>query len=74
MDLAEDALPVARPCVMNRPNWRWIGKNCRFYRDCTGAEAIVQGKDIAAEGPLPDSAGSLKNQDEVDDLLSSMGF
>jgi chemotaxis protein CheZ len=38
------------------------------------AEAIVQDKDIAAEGPLPDSAGSLKNQDEVDDLLSSLGF
>jgi len=37
-------------------------------------EAISQDKDIVAEGPLPDSAGSLKNQDEVDDLLSSLGF
>jgi chemotaxis protein CheZ len=38
------------------------------------AEAIVQDKDVVAEGPRPDSAGSLTNQDEVDDLLSSLGF
>jgi chemotaxis protein CheZ len=38
------------------------------------AEAIVKDKDVVAEGPLPDSVGSLKNQDEVDDLLSSLGF
>lgn len=31
-------------------------------------------KDILAEGPLPDSASSLKNQAEVDDLLSNLGF
>ena len=31
-------------------------------------------KDIIAEGPLPDSASSLKNQAEVDDLLSNLGF
>lgn len=31
-------------------------------------------KDLVAEGPLPDVASSLKNQDEVDDLLSSLGF
>jgi chemotaxis protein CheZ len=31
-------------------------------------------KDIKAEGPLPDVASTLKSQDEVDDLLSSLGF
>jgi len=31
-------------------------------------------KDIVAEGPLPDVASTLKSQDEVDDLLSSLGF
>jgi chemotaxis protein CheZ len=31
-------------------------------------------KDILAEGPLPDSAATLKSQDEVDDLLSNLGF
>lgn len=31
-------------------------------------------KDILAEGPLPDSAASLKSQSEVDDLLSNLGF
>ena len=31
-------------------------------------------KDIKAEGPLPDTASTLKSQDEVDDLLSSLGF
>jgi len=31
-------------------------------------------KDIVAEGPLPDAASTLKSQDEVDDLLSSLGF
>jgi chemotaxis protein CheZ len=38
------------------------------------AETIVHDRDIVAEGPLPDSAGSLKNQDEVDELLLSYGF
>jgi len=38
------------------------------------AGTIVPARDIVAEGPLPDSTGSLKNQDEVDDLLSSLGF
>ncbi len=31
-------------------------------------------KDILAEGPLPDSASTLKSQEEVDDLLSDLGF
>tara|TARA_R110002111_G_scaffold9790_1_gene32780 strand:- start:420 stop:1187 length:768 start_codon:yes stop_codon:yes gene_type:complete len=31
-------------------------------------------KDILAEGPLPDSAATLKSQAEVDDLLSNLGF
>ncbi len=31
-------------------------------------------KNIAAEGPLPGGADVLNNQDEVDDLLSSLGF
>jgi len=31
-------------------------------------------KDIVAEGPLPDVASTLKSQDEVDDLLSNLGF
>ncbi|MFT7244624.1 MAG: chemotaxis protein CheZ [Candidatus Azotimanducaceae bacterium] len=39
-------------------------------------EPLVTGvqKDILAEGPLPDSAASLKSQSEVDDLLSNLGF
>ncbi len=31
-------------------------------------------KDIVAEGPIPDAASTLNSQDEVDDLLSSLGF
>lgn len=31
-------------------------------------------KDLLAEGPLPDSATTLKSQEEVDDLLSDLGF
>ena len=40
-----------------------------------GELAVLQeDKDILAEGPLPNSASALKNQGEVDDLLSSLGF
>jgi len=31
-------------------------------------------KNLLAEGPLPDSAITLNDQEEVDDLLSSLGF
>jgi chemotaxis protein CheZ len=31
-------------------------------------------KDLLAEGPLPGSASTLKSQEEVDDLLSDLGF
>ena len=37
-------------------------------------EKKKEGKDIKAEGPLPDVESTLKSQDEVDDLLSSLGF
>jgi len=48
----------------------------------SGLEEIVQIEpvnasvqtDILAEGPLPDSAPTLKSQSEVDDLLSNLGF
>jgi chemotaxis protein CheZ len=45
----------------------------------SGAEELEdvdeeKNKDILAEGPLPDSASTLKDQGEVDDLLSSLGF
>jgi chemotaxis protein CheZ len=40
----------------------------------SGSKLDADGKDLVAEGPLPDAAGSLQNQDEVDDLLSSLGF
>jgi chemotaxis protein CheZ len=48
-------------------------------QDVSGAGDTEQrkkddGKDILAEGPLPDSTSSLKNQAEVDDLLSNLGF
>lgn len=48
-------------------------------QDVSGASDLplnsgVREKDISAEGPLPDSASSLKNQAEVDDLLSNLGF
>ena len=44
--------------------------------DTTDAEFTLLGKDkdLLAEGPLPDSASTLKSQDEVDDLLSDLGF
>lgn len=35
---------------------------------------LQEEKDILAEGPLPDSSSTLKDQGEVDDLLSSLGF
>lgn len=35
---------------------------------------LASDKDILAEGPLPDSASTLKSQEEVDDLLSDLGF
>lgn len=31
-------------------------------------------RDLKAEGPLPDDTSTLKSQDEVDDLLSNLGF
>ncbi len=34
----------------------------------------VKDKDIVAEGPIPQAASTLNSQDEVDDLLSSLGF
>ncbi len=38
------------------------------------AEMIVHDRNSVAEGPLSDSAGSLNNQDEVDDLLLRYGL
>lgn len=35
---------------------------------------VGKDKDLLAEGPLPDSVTTLKSQDEVDDLLSDLGF
>ncbi len=35
---------------------------------------VGKDKDLLAEGPLPDSTTTLKSQDEVDDLLSDLGF
>ncbi|MFT4712629.1 MAG: chemotaxis regulatin CheY-phosphate phosphatase CheZ, partial [Candidatus Azotimanducaceae bacterium] len=34
----------------------------------------VGDKDLLAEGPLPKGADVLNDQDDVDDLLSSLGF
>ncbi|MFN3237391.1 MAG: protein phosphatase CheZ [Pseudomonadales bacterium] len=40
----------------------------------TELAVLKEEKDLLAEGPLPDSSSTLKDQGEVDDLLSSLGF
>ena len=45
-----------------------------FEEQTVSDEPASDEKELLAEGPLPGEASTLKNQDDVDALLSDLGF